>query len=324
MRRREFITLVGGAAAAYPLAARAQQQGVPVVGYLRAGGPPTADNLTAFRAGLNEMGYVEGRNVAITLRWAEQYDQLPELAAELVRFPVAVIFANNLNATLATKAATATIPVVFWIGGDPIRDGVVNSLTRPSGNLTGVTNFAGQLLPKRLELLRELVPAADLIAVLVNPRNPNLETRSSDVQNAARDIGQRVLILDAGSESDIDAAFVTVVQQRAAALLVSDDPFLTSRREQIVALAARHAIPASYSSNLSVRAGGLMSYSASNAEQYRQAGRYVGRILKGDKPADLPVVQPVKFEFAINLKTAKALGIEFPPSFYLRADEVIE
>jgi putative ABC transport system substrate-binding protein len=280
--------------------------------------------LTAFRAGLNEMGYVEGRNVAITLRWAEQYDQLPELAAELVRFPVAVIFANNLNATLATKAATATIPVVFWIGGDPIRDGVVNSLTRPSGNLTGVTNFAGELLPKRLELLRELLPAADLIAVLVNPRNPNFETRSSDVQNAARDIGQRVLILDSGSESDIDAAFVTVVQQRAAALLVSDDPFLTSRREQIVALAARHAIPASYNSNLSVRAGGLMSYSASNAEQYRQVGRYVGRILKGDKPADLPVVQPVKFEFAINLKTAKALGIEFPPSFYLRADEVVE
>ena len=324
MRRREFITLLGGAAAAWPLPARAQQRAVPVVGFLQAGGPPSVDRLAAFRRGLNELGFVEGRNVAIALRWAEQYDRLPALAAELVGLRVPVIFAGNLAAALAAKAATTTIPIVFQIGGDPIRDGVVTSLSRPSGNLTGVTAFQGELLPKRLELLRELVPTADVIAVLVNPSNPNLQTRSSDVQDAARSVGQQIHILNASSEADIATAFATMVQLRAAALLVSDDPFLGTRREQILALAARHAIPASYSTRDWVTAGGLMSYGSSPNDNAHQAGVYVGRILKGEKPADLPVMQPVKFDFAINLKTAKALGLTFPPSFHLRATEVIE
>ena len=325
IRRRAFITVLGGAAAAWPLAARAQQRpAVPVVGYLRAGGPPSVDGLVAFRRGLNELGFVEGRNVAIALRWAEQYDRLPALAAELVGLRVPVIFANNLAAALAAKNATTTIPIVFQIGGDPIRDGIVTSLSRPSGNLTGVTAFDGELLPKRLELLRELVPAADVIAVLINPNNPNLETRMKDVQEAARTVGQHILVLNAGSETDIATAFATMVQQGAAALLVADDPYFSTRREQILALAARHAIPASYSTPYYVTAGGLMSYGSSPNDNSHQAGLYVGHILKGEKPTDLPVMQPTKFDFVINLKTAKALGLTFPPSFHLRATEVIE
>jgi putative ABC transport system substrate-binding protein len=324
MRRREFITLLGGGAVGLTLAARAQQPAMPVIGWLKAGAPPNADILAAFRQGLNELGYVEGRNVAVELRSSDQHDRLPALASELVRRQVAAIFAHTLAAAVATRAATATLPIVFVIGGDPIRDGLVTSLSRPSGNLTGVTSFQGELLPKRLELLRELVPTAAVIAVLLNPDNPNLPTRLRDVQQAARNIGQQILVLNAGSESDIDAAFATIVQQRAAALLVGDDPFLGTHREQILALAARHAVPASYPIREFASAGGLMSYGASLGDPVRQAGVYVGRILKGAKLADLPVVQPTHFVLAINLKTAKTLGLTIPPSLLAIADEVIE
>jgi putative ABC transport system substrate-binding protein len=323
MRRREFIALVGGAAA-WPLAARAQQPAMPVIGWLRAGIPPNVDRLAAFRQGLNELGYVEGRNVAVELQNSEQYDRLAALASDLVRRQVTAIFAENLPAAVASRAASATIPIVFSIGGDPIRDGLVTSLSRPSGNLAGVTLFLGELLPKRLELLRELVPNAAVIAVLLNPDNPNLQTRSRDVQEAARNTGQQILVVNAGSENDIDMAFATIVQQRAAALLVSDDPFLSGRREQILALAARHAVPASYPFRDFASAGGLMSYGASQGDAVRQAGVYVGRILKGEKPADLPVVQPTKFELVINLKTARALGLQVPLLLQQRADDVIE
>jgi putative tryptophan/tyrosine transport system substrate-binding protein len=324
VRRRQFITLLGGTAAAWPLAARGQQPAMPVIGYLRAGGPATADHLLAFRQGLSDLGYVEGRNAAVELRNSEEYDRLPSLASELVRRPVAIIFAHNIAAAVAARAATTTIPIVFAIGGDPIRDGLVTSLSRPTGNLTGVTFFTGELLPKRLELLRELLPTAGVIAVLLNPNNPNLQTRLRDVQEGARSAGQQILVLDAGSEKDIDMAFATIGQQRSAALLVGDDPYFATRIEQIVALAASYAIPASYFTRDWVRAGGLMSYSGDVLDQIRAAGRYIGRILKGEKPTDLPVLQPTKFEFTINLKTAKALGLKVPEPFLLRADEVIE
>jgi putative ABC transport system substrate-binding protein len=323
INRRKSIVLLGGAAA-WPMAARGQQSAMPVIGWLRAGGPARADYLAWLRQGMNELGYVEGRNVTFEFRNSEQYDRLPVLASELVRRPAAAIFADNIAAAVAARAATATIPIVFAVGGDPIRDGLVTSLSRPTGNLTGVTLFAGELLPKRLELLRELVPTADVIAVLLNPNNPNLQTRSRDVQEAARRVRQQILVLDAGSEKDIDAAFATIIQQRAAALLVGDDPYFSTRREQIVALAARYAIPASYYTTEWVRAGGLMSYTDDRGESIRQTGRYIGRILKGEQPTDLPVVQPTKFEFTINLKTAKALGLKIPESFLLRADELIE
>src|SRR5262249_7115751 len=261
LRRRSFLTLLGASAAAWPLVARGQQPAMPVVGWLRAGEPTVApDFLAAFRQGLSELGYVEGRNLAVEFRNSEQYDRLPALASELVRRQVAVIFAFAIPAAVAARAATATIPIVFVVGGDPIRDGLVTSLSRPTGNLTGVTRFAGELLPKRLEILRELVPSAKIIAVLLNPDNANLQTRLRDVQEAARVLGQQILVLNASSESDIDTAFATMVQQRANALLVGDDPLLGGRREQIVALAARYAIPAIYSSSDYVRAGGLMSY----------------------------------------------------------------
>jgi putative tryptophan/tyrosine transport system substrate-binding protein len=325
MNRRKFIALLGGASMVRPARAVAQQPAMPVIGWLRAGQPAPADYLAAFRQGLDDLDYVEGRNLAVELWNSDQYDRLPALASELVRRQVVAIFANNIPAAIAARAATSTIPIVFAIGGDPIRDGLVTSLSRPTGNLTGVTFFAGELLPKRLELLRELVPTADVIAVLLNPNNPNLQTRSRDVQEAARSVGQQILVLNVGSGNDIDTAFATIVQQRAAALLVSDDPFvLRTSGEQIVALAARHAIPTSYPFRDLVRAGGLMSYGANYSDQIRAAGRYIGRILKGEKPADLPVLQPTKFEFTINLKTAKALGLKIPESFLLRADEMIE
>jgi putative ABC transport system substrate-binding protein len=324
MRRRDFITLLGGAAAACPLAARAQQRGLPVIGWLRAGAEPLDDYLTWFRQGLNEFGFVEGRNLAIERRSSVQYDRLSALASELVRLPVTMIYADSLAAAVAARAATASIPIVFVIGGDPIRDGLVTSLSRPTGNLTGVTFFAGELLRKRLELLRELVPAADIIGVLVNPNNPNLQTRLSDVQEAARRLGQQILLLNAGDERDIDAAFATMAQQRAAALLVGDDPFLGSRAEQIVTLSARYRIPACYPARFYIPIGGLMSYEDDRSESTRQAGRYVGRILKGEKPADLPVVQPTKFELKINLGTARALGLKVPATLLAIADEVIE
>jgi putative ABC transport system substrate-binding protein len=325
LRRREFITLLGGAAA-WPLTARAQQAAMPVIGFLSGRSPnDSVSNVTAFRRGLGEVGFIEGQNAKIDFRWAlGHYDQLPALSADLVRRQVTAIFAGTLPAALAAKAATSTIPIVFSIGGDPIEARLVTSMSRPTGNLTGVTTFLGELLPKRLELLRELAPSATLVGVLVNPQNPNAEARSKDVQEAARTVGQQILIVSAGSEHDLVSAFTTLVQKRASALVVSDDPLLIGYSQQIVALAARHAVPTIYFLRSDTVNGGLMSYGANVDDLYRQAGTYIGRLLKGEKPTDLPVVQPTKFEFVINLKTAKALGLEVPLIMQMTADEVIE
>jgi putative ABC transport system substrate-binding protein len=324
MRRRNFLRVLGGAAAAWPLAARAQQPALPVIGFLRSTSLADATGLvTAFRQGLKEAGFVEGQNVAIEFRSAEDHlDRLPALVADLLRRPVAVIVGNN-NSAIVAKAATTAIPIVFATGTDPVQEGLVASLNRPGGNVTGVSFLSGLLGAKRLELLRQLVPKATTIGVLVNPK-PDTEAERRDVQAAALALGLQLIILDVSSDRDIETAFATFVQRGASALLVGTGAFLFSNRERIVALAARHSLPAGHNDRDSVVAGGLMSYATSIPDAYRQAGIYTGRILKSEKPADLPVMQATKFEFVINLKTAKALGLTVPPSLLARADEVIE
>jgi putative ABC transport system substrate-binding protein len=327
MRRRDFIVLMGGAASSplWPRAARAQQR-MPVVGYLgTASLEAEREFVAAFHRGLAETGYVEGRNVAVEYRWAEsRNDRLPALAAELVRRQVAVIMTGSTPGALAAKAATQTIPIVFGVGSNPVEIGLVASLNRPGGNLTGVSQLNVDLGAKRLELLHELVPAATQIAVLVNPTNPAGEALLKEAQVAARVLGVRLSALNASSESEIEGAFAMLVGQRAGALLMQGDPVFIAQRDRIVALAARHAVPAIYQFREFAAAGGLMSYGASITDSYRLAGVYTGRILKGDKPADLPVQQATRFEMVFNLKTAKALGLTVPTSTLLRADEVIE
>ena len=327
MRRRDLIALVAGAAIVWPVCAGAQQP-MPVIGYLSAGSPESDDipaRLIAFRRTLNEIGYVEGQNVAIEYRWADGHnDRLPDLAADLVRRQVAVIFTPGTPPVFAAKAATGTIPVVFDIGIDPVQSGLVASLNRPGGNITGVALMGAELAGKRLDLLRELVPTASAVALLVNPTNPITEPEARNLRDAARSLGLQAHVLRASTASEIDAAFGTLVELRAGALVVGIDPFLTSQRAQIVALAARYAVPAIYGYREFAEAGGLMSYGTDLADGYRQAGVLTGKILKGAKPADLPVQQVVKLELVINLTTAKALGLTIPLPLLGRADEVIE
>jgi ABC-type uncharacterized transport system substrate-binding protein len=326
VNRRAFVTGLGAVLVA-PLAGEAQPQSLTVIGFLSSRSPDESPSVVAaLRQGLNEGGYVETQNVVIEFRWAEgQYDRLPGMAIDLVNRHVALIIAaGGDRPALAAKAATSTIPIVFTGSDFPVKVGLVASLNRPGGNVTGASLFTSEVEAKKLALLRELVPKAPLIAILVNPTNPSAETAIGDVQKAAGLVGQQILLLRASSERDIGAAFKAVAQQRAAALLVAHDPYFLSRREQFVALAARHAVPAIYEFREFVSAGGLMSYGSRIAENYRLAGSYAARILKGAKPGDLPVQQPTKFELVINLKTAKALGLTIPPSLLLRADQVIE
>jgi putative tryptophan/tyrosine transport system substrate-binding protein len=330
IERRKFLATLGGAAT-WPLAARAQQPTMPVIGFLsgypaESFAPETQPYAAAFRQGLSETGYSDGHNVTIEYRWAEnQPSRLPVLAAELVRRKVAVIAATGGTASaLAAKAATATIPIVFTGGSDPVAIGLVASLNRPGGNVTGVTFLANVLAAKRVELVNDVVPRASLIGLLVNPDNPNAASETSDMETATRAIGKQSVLLRASTDRQLDAAFTSLVEQRANALAIAGDTFFLSRREQLVALVARYAIPASYPSREFVVAGGLMSYGASITDMYRLAGVYTGRILKGEEPANLPVMQPTKFELTINLKTAKAFGLQIPDKLLAIADEVIE
>jgi putative ABC transport system substrate-binding protein len=327
LRRREFMSLLGGAITAWPLATQAQQPAIPVVGFLHAASPiDWAPSVAAFRRGLNEVGYIEGQNVAIEYRWAEgHYDRLPGLATDLVRRQVAVIFASPIPAALPAKTATTTIPIVFAIGSDPVKVGLVASFNRPGANITGVSWLGGPTLTaKRLELLHEMVAGAAVIAVIVNPNNPAAEADTREVQAAAHTKGLQLLLLKASTEADIDAAFVTLVERQAGALLVATDGFLLGRCNQLVTLATRHAVPAMYSYRECAEVGGLMTYDASLTDANRQAGIYVGRILKGAKPGDLPIQQSVKVELIVNMKTARRLGLTVPLSLLGRADEVIE
>jgi putative ABC transport system substrate-binding protein len=327
LRRREFITLLGGVAAAWPLPARAQQRTPVVIGFLSSRSPAeSASVVAAFRRGLNESGFFEGQNIAIEFRWADgQYDRLPALAVELVGRQVTVIAATgDAISALAAKSATTTIPTVFVIGGDPVRFGLVTSISRPGGNITGVSLVSSGLGAKRLGLLHELVPNAAAIGLLVNSDNPNAEPEQKDVEQAGRTIGKRIVVVNASSEGDFETGFATLVQQRAGGLLVATDPFLLSRRDQLVALATRHSIPTMYQFREFATAGGLMSYGTNITGAYHQAGEYAARILKGDKPMDLPVFQQTKLELVINLHTAKALGLSIPTTLLVFADEVID
>jgi putative tryptophan/tyrosine transport system substrate-binding protein len=324
--RRQFIFALGVATLAWPLAARAQQPAMPVIGFLNSASPDNYEPMVdAFRQGLKETGYVEGQNVAIEYRWAGgQYDRLPAMAADLVRRQVAVIVANTPG-NLAAKAATTTIPIVFTTAGDPVQIGLVASLNRPGGNVTGVTNLSVELGPKWLELLHELVPTATIIALLVNPTSPNLtESTTKDLQAAARTLGLNLHVLHASSERDFDKVFATLVRLRVGALVIGSDPFFNSRSEQLAALTVRYAVPTIFQTRAFAAAGGLMSYGGSVAGTYHQVGMYTGRILKGEKPGDLPVQQSTKVELFINLKTANALGLTVPDKLLATADEVIE
>jgi len=328
LKRREFITLLGSAAVAWPVAAGAQQAATPVIGFLNSISPDGyTDRLRAFRQGLKDAGYAEGENVTIEYRWADgQLDRLPMLAAELVRRQVTVIATSGGDAaTLAAKAATTTIPITFIVGEDPVRLGLVVSLARPSGNLTGINLFIGELASKRLELLRALVPTATRVAVLVNPADTaNAETQMRDVEAAARHLGLQIQVVSASTSREIDAVFATLVRERPDALFVNTSPFFTNRRVQLALLAAHHSIPTAYATREQVEAGGLMSYGTSLTDAWRQAGVYTGRMLKGTKPADLPVIQATKFELVINHQTARVLGLTVPATLLATADEVIE
>jgi len=327
MKRREFITLLGGTAVMWPLATRAQQIAMPVVGFLNSGSRELfVGRVAAFHQGLNDTGFVEGRNVAIEYQWAEgQYDRLPGLASHLVRRRVAVIAATGgIPSALAAKAATSTIPIVFVSGSDPIKFGVVTSLSRPDSNLTGLTVFTAELVPKRLELLHEVIDKAGTVALLVNPTNAVSESVQKDVQEAARTLGLRLNVVHANAEPDLDKVFATLNQLRVGALVIATDAFFDGQSERLAALAMQHAMPTIYQTREFALAGGLMSYGGSLTDAYRKAGVYIGRVLKGEKPADLPVMQSTKVELIINLRTAKTLGIEIPASLLATADEVIE